>query len=445
MTGLRDTAVKPRTVGNTRRLVRQTLTIARRDFIATVFTPTFLIFLFAPLIMGSFGAIGGLGAATVASGSDDKNRIVAIVSPAQAATMRSVDTRLRQIFRGRDERPPQLVAETPGADPAATARAELQAKDYDVSAVLYGPLETPTILYGPQGFRTADYLAELAEQTLRADRTGGGAPLSRASKNSVVRAKASIGGKNQAAFFTVFGIFFLTLLLAGQAVGTMAEERSNKVIEVLAAAVPLESVFLGKLLGMFGVAVLFVAFWGTLVSQVSTLMPPTMAAGLANIGPAIGMPAFVTLFFAYFTMAYLLLGAVFLSVGAQASTMREIQMLSLPITIVQVAMFGLASVAASRPESSVATFAEWFPLSSPFAMAARAANRPEVWPHLFALAWQMLWVGIVITIGARAFRRGVLQSGSGKIGLKALFRRRAPSPAPSPAAASPAPSVAPGG
>ncbi|MDQ2765299.1 MAG: ABC transporter permease [Pseudomonadota bacterium] len=411
-------------VGNTRRLIRQTLTIARRDFIATVFTPTFLIFLFAPLIMGSFGAIGGLGAATVASGSDDKSRIVAIVTPGQATMMKSADDRLRRVFRGRDERPPELVTETPGTDPAAKARAELQAKDYDVAAVLYGPLETPTILYGAQGSRTADYLAELAEQTLRAYRSGGAAALSTATKTSIVRAKASIGGKNQAAFFTVFGIFFLTLLLAGQAVGTMAEERSNKVIEVLAAAVPLESVFLGKLLGMFGVAVLFVAFWGTLVSQITTLMPAGMAAGMANIGPAIGLPAYIVLFFAYFTMAYLLLGAVFLSVGAQASTMREIQMLSLPITIVQVAMFGLASVAASRPGTPVATFAEWFPLSSPFAMAARAANRPEVWPHLLALAWQLLWVGIVITIGARAFRRGVLQSGSGKPSLKALFRRR---------------------
>ncbi|MEN2785930.1 ABC transporter permease [Sphingomonas qilianensis] len=408
---------------NTRRLIRQTLTIARRDFVATVFTPTFLLFLFAPLIMGSFGAIGGLGAASLRDGNDHKDRIVAIVTAEQARTMNAIDTRLRRIFRGRDERPPVLVTEAPGPDSAARARAELQAKEYDVSAVLYGPLATPTILYGAQGSRTADYLAELAEATLRAERSGGATPLSQPSKQSVVSAKVSIGGKNQAAFFTVFGIFFLTLLLAGQAVGTMAEERSNKVIEVLAAAVPLESVFLGKLLGMFGVAVLFVAFWGTLVSQISAIAPPGLAANLATIGPAIGMPAYVMLFFAYFTMAYMLLGAVFLSVGAQASTMREIQMLSLPITIVQVAMFGLASVAASQPGTAVATFAEWFPLSSPFAMAARAANRPELWPHLLALAWQALWVAIVITLGARAFRRGVLQSGSGKFSIKALLGR----------------------
>ncbi|QNQ10028.1 ABC transporter permease [Sphingomonas alpina] len=410
-------------VGNTRRLIRQTMTIARRDFIATVFTPTFLIFLFAPLIMGSFGAIGGMGAMTVTQSGENKNRIVAIVAPGQGVVMKDMDARLRRVFRATEKPPELLLIETPQADTRAQAQAFFGARDYDVQSALYGPLDKPVILYGAQGSRTADYLAELAEATLRADRSGGTAPLSTPIRTLIARERTSIGGQNQAAFFTVFGIFFLTLLLAGQAVGTMAEERSNKVIEVLAAAVPLESVFLGKLIGMFGVAILFVGFWGTLVSQIGAITPPGFAQALKEIGPAVGMPVYIALFFGYFTMAYMLLGAVFLSVGAQASTMREIQMLSLPITIVQVAMFGLAATAASQPGTPLATFAEIFPLSSPFAMAARAANQPEIWPHIAALLWQALWVAIVITIGARAFRRGVLQSGSGKMNLKAMFRR----------------------
>ena len=409
--------------GNTRRLVRQTLTIARRDFIATVFTPTFLIFLFAPLIMGSFGAIGGLGAASLSNGNDAKDRIVAIVPAAQGELMKVADQRLRAVFRGRDERPPALTIEPPSADPAAHARAEMEAKDYDVAAVLYGPLDKPTILYGAAGARTADYLAVLAEQALRLQASGGDAPLSNATKQSVVRARTTIGGKNQAAFFTVFGIFFLTLLLAGQAVGTMAEERSNKVIEVLAAAVPLESVFLGKLLGMFGVAVLFVAFWGTLVSQIGAIAPAGFSAALATIGPAVGMPVYVVLFFAYFTMAYMLLGAVFMGVGAQASTPRELQLLSLPITVLQIIIFGLSVQAVSKPDSWLALAVEIFPFSSPYAMAGRAANLPDLWPHLAALVWQLLWVAIIIAIAARAFRRGVLQSGSGKINWKGLVGR----------------------
>ncbi|MBY0282619.1 MAG: ABC transporter permease [Sphingomonas sp.] len=405
---------------NRARLIRQTLTIARRDFTATVFTPLFLLFLLSPMIMIAFASIGAVGGATLARGSGDKVQIIAIAGPDQAPALIAADKRLRQIVRRSDA--PPLKIETPSADPKAQARAAFDGRDTDVAAVLYGPLDRPQILYGTAGVRASDYLATLADTVLR-DQKLGDKPLSVATKTSIVRTKASRSGRNQSAFLAVTGIFFLTLFLSGQAVGTMAEERSNKVIEILAAAVPLESVFLGKLLGMFGVAVLFVTFWGTLLSQVGRLLPGGGAA-LAELAPAVGMPVFVLLFCGYFTMAYMLLGAVFLSVGAQAQTMREIQMLSLPITIVQMAMFGLASAAAADPGSTIATIAEVFPLSSPFAMAAHAANKPEIWPHLLALAWQGLWVAITIWIGAGAFRRGVLKSGSGRKGLMARFVRR---------------------
>ncbi|WP_112380977.1 MULTISPECIES: ABC transporter permease [Sphingomonas] len=400
-------------MSNARRLIRQTLTIARRDFVATVFTPIFLLFLFAPLIMGSFGAIGGAGAAAVADGASDKTRIVAIVPDRLARPIAEVDTRLRGVFR-QEEAPPALMTLTPSADPAAQARAAFESKAYDASAVLYGPLDRPTILYGLRGARTADYLTLLAQGTLASEALDGGLPRVQATKTSVTRTTGSQGGQNRSAFLAVFGIFFLTLFLSGQVVGTMAEERSNKVIEILAAAVPLESVFLGKLVGMFGVALLFVGFWGTVVGQALSYLPPAAAAAFGDLSPAVGAPTFALLFAAYFAMAYLLLGSVFLGVGAQASTMREIQMLSLPITVLQVGMFALSSAAAGRPGSWLATVAEVFPLSSPFAMAGHAANSPDLWPHALALAWQALWVAIFVTLGARFFRRGVLQSGSAR-------------------------------
>ncbi|WP_144037269.1 ABC transporter permease [Sphingomonas sp. TZW2008] len=405
--------------GNLRRRLRQTLTIARRDFTATVFTPIFLLFLFAPVIMGSFGAIGGLGAATVSAGSADKERLVVIAPPAEAAAIVAADRELRALF-GADARPPALDVRAPAGDIAAQARAALNAPGIDVSAVISGPLAAPQILYG-RSRRPAYYLAALAEQAIRLDRTGA-QPLSRPTLTRATRDAPSLGGRNASAFFAVFGIFFLTLFLSGQVVGTMAEERNNKVIEVLAAAVPLESVFLGKLLGMFGVAVLFVGFWGIVVSQVGALLPA--GANVAELTPAVGFGAFALLFAAYFTTAYLLLGSVFLGIGAQASTMREIQMLSLPITILQVGMFALASAAASKPGTWIATAAEVFPLSSPFAMAGRAANSPALWPHLVALGWQILWVAIFIAVGARLFRRGVLQSGSPAGAWKRLFGRK---------------------
>lgn len=403
----------------TRRLIRQTMTIARRDFVATVFTPIFLLFLFAPLIMVAFSTIGAMGAAQAADHGADRVRIVAIVPNALARTLVEADTRTRTVFR-RDEEPPQLVTVAPDSNPAAQARAAFEAKDYDATAVLYGPLDRPTILYGARGSRAADYLVVLAGQALSAERLGGPLPRIEATKTAFSRQRATLGGQNQTAFLAVFGVFFLTLFLAGQVVGTMAEERSNKVIEVLAAAVPLEAVFLGKLLGMFGVAVLFVTFWGTVLGQVTSVLPPAFAGMVGELSPAVGLPMFTVLFVTYFTMAYLLLGSVFLTIGAQASTMREIQMLSLPITIVQVGMFTLTLSGLSQPDSWLAVVAEVFPLSSPFAMAGMAAASDSLWPHAVALAWQALWVALFVTLGARLFRRGVLQSGS----VRPFWRRK---------------------
>ena len=127
--------------------------------------------------------------------------------------------------------------------------------------------------------------------------------------------------------------------------------------------------------------------------------------------PAVGWPAFFTLGVIYFSMNYLLLGALFLSIGAQASTAREVQILSMPVTFAQVLIFGFAAIAIGAPNSPGALFAAAFPLSSPLVMLARAAEDGGLWPHALALAWQALWVGIILAVGAHLFRRRILQSG----------------------------------
>jgi ABC-2 type transport system permease protein len=398
------------------RMLRQALTVARRDFTATVMTPTFLLFLLSPLLMIGFGVVGSMSATSAAGSGEERQRIVVIAAPEKAAEIAAVDKQLRQVFTTPSARP-SLQVEGVGDDVAAQARALLDSSQFDVAAVLYGPLERPRILRRPSGWAEANYLAQLAEQALRAERSGGAKRLSAAEITVIDSGQATTGGRSQAAYFAALGIFFLTLMLSGQAVGAMAEERSNKVIEVLAAAVPLESVFFGKLIGAFGSALLFVCFWGTLIAQLPKIVPAGVADELGNLSAAVG-PIFPLLFVVYFTMAYMLQSAVFLGVGALASTQREIQMLSLPITIFQFAMLGFGSYAAGHADSWLARAAEIFPFSSPLAMAAHAANSPALWPHAVALAWQVLWVAITVTVAARLFRRGVLNSGSPKRGKR---------------------------
>ncbi len=413
--------------------IRNMLVIARRDFLAIVATPTFLLFLLAPLFMVGMGLAGGMGASQLADSARGAGRIVAVVEQSDVEAMRAADSRLRAAFG----RPPatlelRIATATP-ADPVAITRE----KGSDTYAVLSGRLERPHIVEQEKDSSSGRYLALLASDVLRG-RAAGAAPAVTPRFENLSAGGTSIAVQQSLGFGAVFIIFLLTLLLAGQTVSSLAEEKGNKVIEILAAAVPLESVFLGKLLGMLGVAVLFIAFWmmmatgGALVAA-SQVDPATLAAAGASstpslalaASPATGWPFFVAIGAAYFVMSFLLLGAVFLGVGAQAGTVREIQMLSLPITIFQVGMFSMSAAAASAPDSGLAHFAQIFPFSSPLAMAARAATDDSIAPYLLALGWQALWVALVIFLSVRLFRAGVL---SGRSDWK-FWRRAGPAAA----------------
>ena len=79
----------------------------------------------------------------------------------------------------------------------------------------------------------------------------------------------------------------------------------------------------------------------------------------------------------------------------------------MPVTMAQVGLFALASFALES-EGSGALWAALFPLSSPFAMIARAALDDAILPHLAALGWQALWVSLILKVAASWFRRSVL-------------------------------------
>ncbi|MGV1684875.1 ABC transporter permease [Sphingopyxis sp. NJF-3] len=404
--------------------LRTLFVIARRDFLSIVATPTFLLFLLAPLFMIGMGALGGVGASQLADSARGAGRLVVIADRGDMEDLRDADARLREALPG--DRPATLELRIAAAnvDPVAIA----QEKGRDTYAVMSGPLAAPRIVEREADSRSGRYLALLATEVLRSRAAGAIAPAAPRFE-SLTRGGTSIAAQQSIGFGAVFVIFLLTLLLAGQSVGMLAEEKGNKVIEILAAAVPLESVFLGKLVGLLGVAILFIAFWmamavgGGLIAM-TQIDPAAMAqAGAAAgasppspavlaVAPATGWPFFIGMSFLYFVMAFLLLGAVFLGVGAQASTVREIQMLSLPITIFQVAMFSLSTAAANAPGSGLATIAQIIPFSSPLAMAARAATDDAKAVHLLALGWQAIWVALVIFLSVRLFRSGVLSGRS---------------------------------
>jgi ABC-2 type transport system permease protein len=193
---------------------------------------------------------------------------------------------------------------------------------------------------------------------------------------------------------------------------------------VLAAAIPMDAVFLGKLFAMLGVSLVGVAVWASAGSAI------WFASGNAMADyppPAVGWPLFFLLGTAYFAMGYLLLGSVFLAIGSMATTVREVQTLSMPVTMLQLLNFFYASWAVARPGTWAELGAMIVPFSSPFIMLARAAREEALTPHLLALGWQALCVMVCVKVGATLFRRWVMKSGPqgtrSKGGLLARLRR----------------------
>jgi ABC-2 type transport system permease protein len=204
-------------------------------------------------------------------------------------------------------------------------------------------------------------------------------------------------------------LFFLTLMLSTMVLSQLIEEKSNKVIEVIAAAIPIDAMFVGKLAAMLSASVLALLVW---MGSGALLIQLVKHGGVATLPvPAVGWPAFLTLAVVYFAMNYLLFGAAFLMIGAQASTAREVQTMSLPATFGQLLVFGLASKSIGDPDSAMGLVGAIFPLSSPMTMLSRAAQEPELWPQLAAIVWQAIWIAIILRFGAQLFRRTVLKSG----------------------------------
>jgi ABC-2 type transport system permease protein len=79
--------------------------------------------------------------------------------------------------------------------------------------------------------------------------------------------------------------------------------------------------------------------------------------------------------------------------------------------MLQLMVFFLAAYTINNPGSQMELGAIAFPLSSPFAMLARAAMEPALWTHALALLWQGLAVLALVKAGSQLFRKRVMKSG----------------------------------
>ena len=384
--------------------------VARRDFVAVLFSRAFFFFLLGPLFPVIVGGLaGGIG------GQVQRQAVSIEVGLAMSANdnaaMLAAQERLRpQLGRAL----PQLVDVGPPAfEDSFNPEQFLAEKRGNYAAIVTGSLADPEVTGTPgQVGRWQGGIALLAANAAEADP----AALPQVRAQIVSTSTAAVRtDRIRTAQAAQMMLFLLTMLLAGMVLSNLVEEKANKIIEILAAAIPMDAVFLGKLFAMLAVSLVGISVWGAIGYGIWSLGGEAIAASgfdPANLPtPAVGWPLFAVLGLLYFAMAYLLLGALFLTIGAMAATVREVQTLSMPVTMMQLMVFFLAAYTITQPGSAIELFAIAFPLSSPFAMLARAALQETLWIHAAALAWQALMVMLIVKGGSTLFRKRVMKSG----------------------------------
>jgi ABC-2 type transport system permease protein len=391
--------------------LRSAYVIGRRDFTATVYSKSFLFFLISPLIIIAISVL--FGTVTQNAARQNMQTTVAVVAgKAEYDELAASRDRLVEAFEGRTL--PELSWYEPDYNLKAQTDDLLRSSEKRIVAVLTGGIAKPT-LTGPidDGSLLRRQIAVIIDDARQQRAVASSGHELQPAKVAIVPVARSGGALATMRAMTAtagqFILFFLTVFLAGMLLSNLLEEKSNKVIEVLAAAVPVNAIFVGKIFSMLAISLVAIAVWG-----VGGVLAATISSGgmLALPEPAVGWPLFVLLVLIYYSANYLLLGAMFLGIGSQASTVREIQTLSMPITVGQMLIFLFASIAAANINGFLGITAAIFPLSSPLTMVARAAQSPQLWTHLVAILWQAVWVWLIVMLGAAWFRRNVLKSGS---------------------------------
>lgn len=394
-----------------REIIRSAFVIGKRDYRATVMSKTFLFFLLGPLFPIAVGVLFGTLGSELAE-SDEESVVAVLGSQEDVAALNAARERLA-ILAPMDGFL-KLEHVEPAADMDAQREELLERTESPILGVFEGGLDAPvfTGAVGENG-RTIRQLTAFVDDARRdiarqSDAVPTGPPIRFQSRDS--SASSVDFARNLTARLGQVLIFFLTILLASMLLSQMIEEKSNKAIEVLASSVPVDGIFLGKLFAMLAISITGIVVWAAAIFA-GLYIWGGMSFELLPPAPAVGWPMFLVLGLVYFTTTYLLLGASFLGIGAQASTVREVQTLSMPVTMFQVVIFLAAQMGIPDPQGTEAIAAAIFPLTSPLAMIARAAQEPTLWTHALAIVWQIAWIAIILKFSAKFFRKSVLKSG----------------------------------
>ncbi|GAA1924925.1 ABC transporter permease [Nocardioides hwasunensis] len=216
--------------------------------------------------------------------------------------------------------------------------------------------------------------------------------------------KASVA---QAVGFVFVFLFYLSALIFGmQLASSVIEEKQSRIVEIIAAAIPLRQLLAGKVLGNTALAMIQLLIY--------------LAVGLVGLSftsyssyvPALSGPA--AWFIGFFLAGFVALACLWAVAGSLASRAEDLQTTSTPLTMLMLVMF-FGGISLDGRGQVIASF---IPPVSAVVMPKRIlAGGVEWWEPLLALGLLAAFAAVTVMVGERLYRRALLQTG-GRVSLR---------------------------
>jgi ABC-2 type transport system permease protein len=211
--------------------------------------------------------------------------------------------------------------------------------------------------------------------------------------------------------FMVPFVFSMTLgiciIIGGQyLLQGVAEEKESRILESLLCTVSSEELLAGKLFGLGGVGLFVVGIWAV--------------AGMLLAGPALAFlplhfsPWLIWIAVGYFLLGYLFYGSIMTGIGAVTNNMREAQQFAVWFTFANFAPFIMITRIVGHPASTLAVALSLFPPTAPTSMLLRMtapSSAVPAWQIALSLGLLALAAWVALIAVARIFRVALLMYG----------------------------------
>lgn len=211
----------------------------------------------------------------------------------------------------------------------------------------------------------------------------------------------------------VYLLFISIMQIAQLLMMATIEEKSNRIAEMLLAAIEPSDIMAGKTLGVAGVGVTLVGSWLLIILGLLATVGAAFSMGGVAAQILAGISAWnIAWFLVYFVLGFLLYAALMGAVGASVNNIREAQPYMTPVMLILVLPLILMVPAAQDPTAWWARVLSYVPPLTPFMMMSRSAAPPPMVDYIATTALLAVTVAIALYAAGRVFRRGLLNAGA---------------------------------